>query len=97
MPTAFGSVLYVTQGIVKMVTPKNNLPRGEKRTSQNLPSVTRSGPNVPYFYSASTSSAVQSLSGPFLFIYLFIYLSRGIQFSRASLNGALTKHKKPRH
>ena len=25
--------------------------------------------------------------------YLFIYLSRGIQFSRASLNGALTKHK----
>ena len=30
----------------------------------------------------------------YLFIYfLFIYLSRGIQFSRASLNGALTKHK----
>ena len=28
-----------------------------------------------------------------LFIYLFIYLSRGIQFSRASLNGAPTKHK----
>ena len=28
-----------------------------------------------------------------LFIYLFTYLSRGIQFSRASLNGALTKHK----
>ena len=31
-----------------------------------------------------------------LFIYLFNliqYLSRGIQFSRASLNGALTKHK----
>ena len=28
-----------------------------------------------------------------LFIYLFIYLSRGIQFSRASLNGVLTKHK----
>ena len=31
----------------------------------------------------------------FLVIYLFLiqYLSRGIQFSRASLNGALTKHK----
>ena len=28
-----------------------------------------------------------------IFIYLFIYLSRGIRFSRASLNGALTKHK----
>ena len=28
-----------------------------------------------------------------LFLLLFIYLSRGIQFSRASLNGALTKHK----
>ena len=28
-----------------------------------------------------------------IFFYLFIYLSRGIQFSRASLNGALTKHK----
>ena len=28
-----------------------------------------------------------------LFIYLIQYLSRGIQFSRASLNGALTKHK----
>ena len=27
---------------------------------------------------------------PGIFIYLFIYLSRGIQFSRASLNGALT-------
>ena len=25
----------------------------------------------------------------YLFIYLFQYLSRGIQFSRASLNGAL--------
>ena len=24
---------------------------------------------------------------------IIIYLSRGIQFSRASLNGALTKHK----
>ena len=29
----------------------------------------------------------------YLFIYLIQYLSRGIQFSRASLNGALTKHK----
>ena len=31
----------------------------------------------------------------FLYFYFFkfIYLSRGIQFSRASLNGALTKHK----
>ena len=28
-----------------------------------------------------------------IFIYLIQYLSRGIQFSRASLNGALTKHK----
>ena len=28
-----------------------------------------------------------------LFIYLIQYLSRGIQFSRASLNGALTQHK----
>ena len=28
-----------------------------------------------------------------IFYFLFIYLSRGIQFSRASLNGALTKHK----
>ena len=26
-------------------------------------------------------------------IFLFQYLSRGIQFSRASLNGALTEHK----
>ena len=34
------------------------------------------------------------LSCYFLFIYLYIYLSRGIQFSRASLNGALTKHTK---
>ena len=34
-----------------------------------------------------------------LFIYLFYliqYLSRGIQFSRASLNGALTQHKTKR-
>ena len=31
------------------------------------------------------------------FLLLFIYLSRGIQFNRASLNGALTKHKKPRY
>ena len=30
----------------------------------------------------------------FIFFYfLILYLSRGIQFSRASLNGALTKHK----
>ena len=29
----------------------------------------------------------------YLFIYLIQYLSWGIQFSRASLNGALTKHK----
>ena len=27
------------------------------------------------------------------FLYINQYLSRGIQFSRASLNGALTKHK----
>ena len=27
------------------------------------------------------------------YFYLFLYLSRGIQFSRASLNEALTKHK----
>ena len=37
------------------------------------------------------------MSGKIYFIYFFIfliqYLSRGIQFSRASLNGALTKHK----
>ena len=33
----------------------------------------------------------------FFIFYLFIYLSRGIQFSRASLNGALTKHKKPKY
>ena len=33
--------------------------------------------------------------GRFFFFFLFLiqYLSRGIQFSRASLNGALTKHK----
>ena len=29
----------------------------------------------------------------FLLFFLIQYLSRGIQFSRASLNGALTKHK----
>ena len=29
----------------------------------------------------------------FLFFFFIQYLSRGIQFSRASLNGALTKHK----
>ena len=29
----------------------------------------------------------------YLFIYLIQYLSRDIQFSRASLNGALTQHK----
>ena len=29
----------------------------------------------------------------YFFIYLIQYLSRGIQFSRASLNGALTQHK----
>ena len=30
----------------------------------------------------------------YIYIFFFIqYLSRGIQFSRASLNGALTKHK----
>ena len=28
----------------------------------------------------------------FLNLFLFQYLSRGIQFSRASLNGALTQH-----
>ena len=28
-----------------------------------------------------------------LTFFLFIYLSSGIQFSRASLNGALTQHK----
>ena len=28
-----------------------------------------------------------------MFFFIIIYLSRGIQFSRASLNGALTKHK----
>ena len=29
----------------------------------------------------------------FFLLLLFIYLFRGIQFSRASLDGALTKHK----
>ena len=45
--------------------------------------------NISYVYNCYL---FQKFSKEVLF-FKFIYLSRGIQFSRASLNGALTKHK----
>ena len=45
---------------------------------------------TPHVYTERVSEVVRVCrERGFLFIYLFIYLSRGIQFSRASLNGAL--------
>ena len=52
-------------------------------------------PGLRIFKSDSISFTAPALPYFVITTYLFqyLYLSRGIQFSRASLNGALTKHK----
>ena len=47
------------------------------------------------FYTPPLSKRMKDTGISYFFIILFFnqYLSRGIQFSRASLNGALTQHK----